>query len=177
MALAYRAHFAFLRSPLATSKGLPTGAVFGFLLTLERILAQEKPERIVVIFDAPEPTFRHKAYPEYKATRDKMPEELGPQLEWIQKIVTARGIPFLRMPGFEADDVIGTLAKREAARGHDVWIVSGDKDMTQLVSPRVRLYNLMKPGAEEVDLVDEAKVLERWGVPPEKVIDVLGLMG
>ena len=177
MALAYRAHFGFLRNPLITSKGLPTSAVFGFLLTLDRVLDQEKPERIAVIFDAPEPTFRHVAYPDYKATREKMPEELVPQLGYIERIVTGLGIPFLKVPGFEADDVIGTLARRESAAGHDVWIVSGDKDMTQLVGPRVKLYNLMKPGASEVDLVDEAKVLERWGVGPDRVIDVLGLMG
>src|SRR5262245_33837674 len=113
MALAYRAHFALARNPLVTSKGLPTGAVFGFLLTLDRILAREKPERIAVVFDAPEPTFRHAEYAEYKATREKMPDELVPQLEWIRRAVEARGIPFLRVPGFEADDVIGTLAARE----------------------------------------------------------------
>jgi DNA polymerase-1 len=177
MALAYRAHFGFLRNPLATSKGLPTSAVFGFLLTLDRVLDQERPERIAVVFDAPDPTFRHEAYPEYKATREKMPEELGPQLEWIRRIVVAMGIPFLRVPGYEADDVIGTLARREGERGHDVWIVSGDKDMTQLVGPRVRLYNLLKPRAEEAEIVDDAKVVERFGVPPGKVVDVLGLMG
>ena len=177
MALAYRAHFAFLRNPLTTSAGAPTSAVFGFLLTLDRVLEQEKPERIAVVFDADEPTFRHKAYPEYKATREKMPEELPAQLEWIAQIVRALGIPFLREPGYEADDVIGTLALRESARGHDVWIVSGDKDMTQLVGPRVRLYNLLKPREGAVDLVDAARVQEIWGVPPERIVDVLALMG
>src|SRR5262245_15039564 len=177
MALAYRAHFALLRSPLATSKGMPTGAVFGFLLTLRKILEQEKPERIAVVFDASEPTFRHQEYAEYKATREKMPEELGPQLEHIRRIVEAQGIPFLRVPGFEADDVIGTLALREAAKGHDVWIVSGDKDMTQLVGPHVRLYNVQRPQQGEIDLVDEEGVKARFGVPPDRVIDVLGLMG
>jgi DNA polymerase-1 len=151
--------------------------VFGFLLTLDRVIGQEKPDRVAVVFDAKEPTFRHLEYPEYKATRDKMPEELGPQLEWIRRIVEAQGIPFLRVPGFEADDVIGTLARRESAAGHDVWIVSGDKDMTQLVGPRVRLYNLLKPRADEAEVVDAAKVEERFGVPPERVVDVLGLMG
>jgi DNA polymerase-1 len=177
MALAYRAHFGFLKNPLITSKGMPTSAVFGFLLTLDRILAQENPERIAVIFDAPEPTFRHHAYPDYKATREKMPEELIPQLGYIERIVQGLGIPFLKMPGFEADDVIGTLARRESEAGHDVWIVSGDKDMGQLVAPRVKLYNSLKPGAPEAELVDEAGIVARWGVPPSKVIDVLGLMG
>src|SRR5262245_16682631 len=177
MALAYRAHFAFLKNPLMTSKGLPTSAVFGFLLTLDRVLEHEAPERIVVVFDAPEPTFRHKAYAEYKATREKMPEEMIPQLAFIRTIVEGMGIPFLAVPGFEADDVIGTLARRESEKGHDVWIVSGDKDMTQLVGPRVRLYNLLKPREGSVDLVDAARVKELWGVDPERVIDVLALMG
>ncbi len=177
MALAYRAHFGFLKNPLMTSKGMPTSAVFGFLLTLDRVLSQENPERIAVVFDAPEPTFRHREYADYKATREKMPEELVPQLAYIERIVKARGIPFLKMPGFEADDVIGTLSTRESAKGHDVWIVSGDKDMGQLVGPRVKLYNSLKPGAAEAELVDEAGILARWGVPPSKVIDVLGLMG
>ena len=177
MALAYRAHFAFFKNPLATSKGMPTSAVFGFLLTLDRILAQENPERIAVVFDAPEPTFRHKAFPDYKATREKMPDELIPQLDYIRRVVEGLGIPFLRMPGYEADDVIGTLAVRESAKGHDVWIVSGDKDMGQLVGARVRLYNSLKAGQSEAELVDEAGIVARWGVPPSKVIDVLGLMG
>ncbi len=177
MALAYRAHFGFLRAPLSTSKGFQTSAVFGFLLTLKKIVEQEKPERIAVVFDAPEPTFRHREYPEYKATREKMPEELVPQLDCIRRLVEGMGIPFLRVPGFEADDVIGTLAVRESAAGHDVWIVSGDKDMTQLVGPRVRLYNVQKPRAEEIELVDEAGVEARWGVKPAQITDVLGLMG
>ena len=177
MALAYRAHFGFLKNPLITSKGMPTSAVFGFLLTLDRILSQENPERIAVVFDAPEPTFRHREYAEYKATREKMPEELVPQLGYIERIVQGLGIPFLKMPGYEADDVIGTLSKREGEKGHDVWIVSGDKDMGQLVSSRVKLYNSLKPGAAEAELIDEAGIIARWGVPPSKVIDVLGLMG
>jgi DNA polymerase-1 len=177
MALAYRAHFALLKSPLSTSRGEPTSAVFGFLSTLKQILDQERPDRIAVVFDAEGPTFRHTAYAEYKATRDKMPEELPSQLAWIQKVVRAQGIPFLAVPGYEADDVIGTLAKREAERGHDVWIVSGDKDMMQLVGPRVRLYNVMKPGADGVDLVDETGVRAKFGVPPEKVVEVMALMG
>src|SRR5262245_66593690 len=156
---------------------MPTCGVFGFLMPLDRILAREKPERLVVVFDATEPTFRHREYAEYKATREKMPEELLPQLEWIRRVVEARGIPFLRVSGYEADDVIGTLARREAEKGHDVWIVSGDKDMTQLVGPRGRLYNLLKPREGSVDLVDAARVKELWGVEPERVIDVLEMMG
>ncbi len=177
MALAYRAHFALLRSPISTSKGQPTGAVFGFLAALDRIRQQEAPEEVVVVFDAPEPTFRHKAYPDYKATREKMPEEMIPQLEWIRRAVEAEGLPFLRVPGFEADDIIGTLARQGAAQGRDVWIVSGDKDMYQLVGDHVHLYNVMKPGQAEVALIREPEVEEKFGVEPGRVIDVLALMG
>ncbi len=177
MAMAYRAHFAFLRNPLRNAQGIDTSAVFGFLASLDRVLDDEKPEAVVVVFDAPEPTFRHRAYPEYKATRDKMPEELKPQLDWIQRAVEAYGLPFIRKSGFEADDVIGTLAKLLEADGHDVWIVSGDKDMMQLVTPHTRMYNLMKPGQSDPVLVGEPEVAEKFGVAPDKVIDVLGLMG
>ena len=177
MALAYRAHFALLRSPLQTSKGQPTSAVFGFLAAVDRLVEQEAPEEIVVVFDAPEPTFRHEAYPDYKATREKMPDEMVPQLDWIRRAVEGEGMPFLRRPGWEADDIIGTLARQGAAAGRDVWIVSGDKDMYQLVDDHVRLYNVMKPGQAGVDLVDDEGVAEKFGVPPDKVIDVLALMG
>jgi DNA polymerase I len=185
MALAYRAHFAMLtrrgggpgEHRLTTAAGAPTGAVFGFLAALDRIQDGEKPEELVVVFDAPEPTFRHEAYADYKATREKMPEEMVPQLAWIRRAVEGRGLPFLAVPGYEADDVIGTLAKRAAAAGKDVWIVSGDKDMLQLVDERVRLYNVMKPGAEGVDLVGPAEARTKFGVGPERIIDLLGLMG
>ncbi len=177
MALAYRAHFALMRSPLVTSKGQPTSAVFGFLAALDRIRQHEKPDEIVVIFDAKEPTFRHRAYAAYKATREKMPEEMVPQLEWIRRAVEAEGLPFLRVPGYEADDVIGTLARQGEAAARDVWIVSGDKDMCQLVTDHVRLYNVQKPNQTEVELLDASGVEEKLGVPPEKVIDLLSLMG
>jgi DNA polymerase-1 len=176
MALAYRAHFAFLRSPLTNAQGVATSAVFGFLMALDRILDEEKPEEIVVAFDGPEDTFRHDVFPEYKATREKMPEELVPQLAWIRQAVEARGIAFLQVERYEADDIIGTLAARESAKGKDVWIVSGDKDMMQLVNERVRLFNIMKPG-QPPELVGPDETEAKFGVPPDKVIDVLGLMG
>jgi DNA polymerase-1 len=176
MALAYRAHFAMWKTPLVTSKGMHTSAAYGFLMALRRLLEQEKPERICVVFDGSQPTFRHRAYAEYKATRQKMPDELLGQLDWIRRLVEALGIPFVRVEGYEADDVIGTIARREDAAGHDVWIVSGDKDMQQLVSDRVRLYNLMR-GADAVQIVDAAAVEASFGVAPDRVVDVLGLMG
>jgi len=185
MALAYRAHFAMLmrrsggpgEHRLTTATGAPTGAVFGFLAALDRVLDTEKPEELVVTFDGPERTFRHEAYADYKATREKMPEEMVPQLEWIRRAVEGQGIPFLRVAGYEADDIIGTLAKRAAAEGKDVWIVSGDKDMLQLVDEHVRLYNVMKPGADGIELVGPKEAREKFGVPPERIVDLLGLMG
>ncbi len=177
MALAYRAHFAFIRSPLTNSQGIEVSAVFGFLMALDRILDQENPEEIVVVFDPPGPTFRHERFPEYKATREKMPDEMIPQLAWIKQAVEGLGIAFVCVDGFEADDVIGTLAVQGSAAGKDVWIVSGDKDMMQLIDEKVRLYNVQKPGQGGVELVARDETIAKFGVPPERVIDVLGLMG
>ena len=177
MALAYRAHFAFIRSPLTNAQGVETSAVFGFLGALDKVMDEEQPEEIAVVFDGPEDTFRHAIYPEYKATREKMPDEMVPQLAWIREVVEALGIPFLQVAGYEADDIIGTLAKRGSAEGKDVWIVSGDKDMLQLVDAKVRMYNVMKPGQAEPELVGVDETIAKFGVPPDKVIDVLGLMG
>ncbi|MDA1194793.1 MAG: DNA polymerase I [Planctomycetota bacterium] len=177
MALAYRAHFAFLRNPLTNAHGVQTSAVFGFLSALDRVLLEEQPEEIVVVFDGPEDTFRHALYPDYKATRQKMPEEMIPQLAWIRQCVEALGITFLQVAGYEADDIIGTLATQGEAAGKDVWIVSGDKDMLQLVTEKVRLYNVMKPGRSEPEIMGIAETIEKFGVPPEKVVDLLGLMG
>jgi DNA polymerase-1 len=136
-ALAYRAHFAMQRSGLTTPEGKPIGATYGFTTTLRRILDVEKPDRIAVAFDPPGDTFRHKRYAEYKATREKMPDELVSQLDFLRDVVRAHGIPIFEVPGFEADDVIGTLAREAAEAGHDVFIVSSDKDMMQLVNDRV----------------------------------------
>ncbi|MDF1701257.1 MAG: 5'-3' exonuclease H3TH domain-containing protein, partial [Planctomycetota bacterium] len=177
MALAYRAHFAFFRNPLTNAQGVQTSAVFGFLGAIDRVLEDEQPEEIAVVFDGPEDTFRHKIFPDYKATREKMPEEMVPQLAWIRQCVEALGIAFLQVEGYEADDIIGTLATQGAAEGKDVWIVSGDKDMLQLVSDKVRLYNLMKAGQSEPEIMGIEETIAKFGVPPEKVIDVLGLMG
>ncbi|MDJ0974590.1 MAG: DNA polymerase I, partial [Planctomycetota bacterium] len=177
MALAYRAHFAFIRSPLTNSQGVETSAVYGFLMALDRILDQEDPEEIAVVFDPLGPTFRHERYPDYKATREKMPDEMIPQLDWIKRAVEGLGIAFVCIDGYEADDVIGTLAVEGAAAGKDVWIVSGDKDMMQLVGEKVRLYNVLKPGQNAVELVGADETVAKFGVPPEKVIDVMGLMG
>jgi DNA polymerase-1 len=175
-ALAYRAHFALQRSGLTTPEGKPCGATYGFALTLRRILENEAPERIAVAFDPPGPTFRHREFPEYKATREKIPAELVDQLEWLRELVRAHGIPIFEVPGYEADDVIGTLARAAEQRGWDVLIVSGDKDMMQLVSSKVTLYNVFKPGVD-VELQSFDAVQEKFGTTPEHVVDVLAIMG
>jgi DNA polymerase-1 len=175
-ALAYRSHFALQRSGLTTPDGMPSGATYGFTMTLRRILDNEKPDRIAVAFDPPGPTFRHARYAPYKATREKMPEELVDQLEPIRECVRAHGVPLFEVPGFEADDVIGTLATQAAEAGWEVMIVTGDKDFMQLVGERVKLYNVFKTG---VDLVIEGleAVQEKFGTTPDRVIEVLAVMG
>jgi len=176
-ALAYRAHFALVQNPLVTSRGFPTSACFGYLTTLLRILRTENPDYVAVAFDRPEPTFRHERYDAYKATREKAPEELIPQFAKIKELTQALGIPVLERAGFEADDLIGTAARRAEKEGHEVFVVSGDKDMLQLVSDRVRIYDVAKPGRSDPVVVGREGVVERFGVPPERVVDVLGLMG
>ncbi len=175
-ALAYRAHFAMARSGLSTPEGQPSGATYGFALTLRKLLEDEKPDHIAVAFDPPGPTFRHKMFKAYKATREKIPDELVGQLPWLRDLVRAHGISIYEVPGFEADDVIGTLTRQAEARGYDVRIVTGDKDFMQLISPRVKLYNVFKQDAAVV-IEDEKSVLEKFGTDPEHVIDVLAIMG
>jgi DNA polymerase-1 len=175
-ALAYRSHFALARSGLATPDGTPTGATYGFTMTLRKILETEKPDLIAVAFDPPGDTFRHKRYGEYKATRQKMPDELVSQLGFLREVVRAHGIPIFEVPGYEADDVIGTLACQAASKDWDVLIVTGDKDFMQLVGDRVKLYNVFKTG---VDLVIEGHeaVKEKFGTTPDRVVEVLAIMG
>ena len=175
-ALAYRAHFALQRSGLTTPEGKPIGATYGFTMTLRRILEVEKPDLIAVAFDPPGLTFRHKKYSDYKATRQKMPDDLVGQLDLFREVVRAHGVPVFEVPGFEADDVIGTLSTAASKRGWEVLIVTGDKDFMQLIDDNVTLYNVFKPG---VDLVMESydAVKEKFHTDPAHVIDVLAIMG
>ncbi|HEY4643497.1 MAG TPA: DNA polymerase I [Bacteroidota bacterium] len=176
MALAYRAYFAFIGRPLVNSKGENTSAIFGFVNSVWKILDDEKPDHIAVVFDTPEPTFRHKKFKEYKATRQKMPEDMALQMDKLKEIVQAFNIPTIELPGYEADDVMGTLAKRAEKEGMETYLVSGDKDFLQLVSPLVKVY---KPGrkGDETEIIDVEGVKERFGVEPSQVVDVLGLVG
>lgn len=175
-ALAYRGHFALIRQPLTTSSGQNVSALYVFANTLMRILEVEKPDYIAVAFDPKGPTFRHERFHEYKATRDKTPSELIAMMPLIRELVEGFGAPILCVPGFEADDIIGTVACQAAAAGHEVFIVTGDKDFLQIVSPKIKLYNVLRQNSDvEIQGVEAAAA--KFGVPPERVVDVLALMG
>lgn len=176
MALAYRAYFSFISRPLLNSRGENTSAIFGFVNTLMKILNDEKPEHIAVVFDTREPTFRHVMYGPYKATREKMPEDMSGQMEKLKEVVKAFNVPCLELPGYEADDIMGTLARRAERARIDTFLVTGDKDFMQLVSDHIRMYRPGKRG-DDWEIVDETGVLEKFGVAPGLVIDVLGLIG
>lgn len=177
MALTYRAHFALIRSPRYTSSGLCTSGVFGLANAVMDIIKRQEPTHIAVAFDTREPTQRHIVFPEYKAQRDEMPEDIGEQLPLIDKLFDAFNIPVIKMPGYEADDVIGTLAHQAIPKGYQTWMVTPDKDYDQLVAEDVFIY---KPGrrGSEVEILGVSEVLEKWGIERvEQVIDILGLMG
>ena len=177
MALIYRAHFALIRSPRFTSGGICTSAVFGMTNTLLDIINRQKPSHMAVAFDTREPTFRHEEYPEYKAQRDALPEDIDAQIPMVDRLLTAMRIPVLRTPGYEADDIIGTLAQEGAAAGMEVMMVTPDKDFQQLVSDSIRVY---KPGRQgnQYEIMGIPEVLEKWQIEKvEQVIDILGLMG
>ena len=166
----YRAYFAIRH--LSNSKGEATNAIYGFTKMLLTLLREEQPDRVAVIFDAKGPTFRKKLYPDYKANRSAMPEDLVPQIPLIKDVVRAFNLPAVELSGYEADDIIATLAKRYAEQGLDITVVTGDKDLMQIVGERVRLLDTMK---KKVSGRDE--VIERFGVPPEQVLEILGLAG
>ncbi len=175
-AIAYRSYFAFIKNPLTNSRGENVSAVYGFLRFLFMIQDTERPDYLAVVFDPKGPTFRHEAYKEYKATRQKMPDDMREQIPLIHAAIDALNISRIEVPGFEADDVIGTLAKKAQAEGLEAFLVSGDKDFMQLVDKHIRLYN-PKRSTEGVEILDAKGVEEKVGLPPEKIVDYLGLMG
>ena len=158
--------------PLTNSNGDPTGAIHGVVNMLKRLLANYPTEDFVVVFDAPGKTFRHDMFPDYKANRPPMPDDLRGQIEPLHTIVRAMGMPLIAVPGVEADDVIGTLAKQAGDAGRPVVISTGDKDMAQLVNAHVTLVNTMSDTT-----MDEEGVVEKFGVPANLIIDYLALMG
>ena len=176
-ALIYRAYYAFMKIPRINSKGLNTSAIFGFLNTLQEVLNRENPTHIAVCFDPSGPTFRHEAYEKYKAQRQETPEVIRQSVPIIKKLVEAYRIPVLQVAGFEADDVIGTLAKKAEKMGFDTYMMTSDKDYGQLVSEHSFIYK-PKFGGNGFDTLGIPEVLAKWGLQRvEQVIDLLGLMG
>lgn len=175
-AIIYRAYYAFIRAPRVNSKGLNTSAIYGFVNTLEDVLKREKPTHIAVAFDPAGPTFRHEAYEQYKAQREATPEDIKLAVPYIKKIIQAYNIPILEVPGFEADDVIGTVSKLAEKEGFEVFMLTPDKDYGQLVSDHVFMYRPKHTGGFEV--MGPKEVREKYDLEShEQVIDLLGLMG
>ena len=172
----YRFYFAMFRNPLTNSKGENISAIFGFARSLYSILKSNKPDYIAVVFDPKGPTFRHKMYKEYKATREKMPDDLRSQLPMIDKVIKAFNIPRLELDEYEADDIIGTMAKKAEKEGCEVLMVTADKDFAQLVTDKVVMYNT-RAKADESNLIDIEGVKKKWGVTPTQIRDYLALVG
>ena len=168
---AYRAFYAL--KGLATSGGQPTNAVYGFTTMLMKLLREEKPDYLAVAFDFPAPTFRHREFAEYKAQRPEMPEDLQGQMPLLKEIISAFNIPIFELEGYEADDILATLAKRAEGEKKEVFILASDKDILQLVNLNIRVLSPHKGGLT----YDRDKVRECYGVEPEQLPDVLALWG
>jgi DNA polymerase-1 len=175
--LIYRGYYALIATPLTTSKGELVNAVFGFTNIVLRAIADVKPDAVAIAFDLGAPTFRHDRYLEYKATRQRMPDELRDQFPKVRGVVAALGIPVYEREGFEADDVIATLAGQAEARGFETTIVTGDLDMLQLVTERTRLMVSLRGGVSNTVVYDPARVDERWGLRPDQMLDYKALKG
>lgn len=177
MALLYRAHFAFIKNPIRTSDGINTSALYGFTNTLLDIIKNWQPTHLAVVLDTSAPTPRHEIFPEYKAQREEMPEDLVTAIPQIHRLCAAMNIPLLTRDGYEADDIIGILAKRSEGKDYETFMVTPDKDFGQLVSDTVKIY---KPGRQgsDVEILGVPEVCARWGIErPEQVVDILALMG
>jgi len=166
----YRAFFAL--PPLSTTSGLPTSAIYGFITMLQKVVRERRPDYLAVVFDEKGPTHRHQQFKEYKAQRRPMPDSLSQQIPYIHRAVDAFAIPVVKCEGFEADDLIGTLALQAVAAGVEVVIVTADKDMFQLLSPSIQIYDPVKD-----KVLTEEDCLTRFGVAPARVIEIMGLMG
>lgn len=175
-AMIYRAYYAFIRAPRMNSRGENTSAIFGFVVTLDDLLRKVQPTHVGVAFDPHGPTFRHEAFEQYKAQREETPEDIRRAVPVIKQLLEAMNIPVLEVPGFEADDVIGTLSKQGEAAGFEVYMATPDKDYGQLVTPHVRMYRPRHTGGFEV--LGPQEVCEKYGLKHQsQVIDLLGLMG
>jgi DNA polymerase-1 len=177
MSLLFRAFFAPMQMTLVSPRGLPTKAIYIFLRTLRKLLKDHRPDHVAVAFDLAAPTFRDKLFEEYKANRPEFPEDLAVQLPYVRRFCRALGLPLVEREGFEADDVIGTLAQAGSAEGADVFIVSGDEDLFQLVDDNVRVLKPSRGASDGETLCDAEKVKEILGVEPSQVVDWLALTG
>jgi DNA polymerase I len=175
--LIYRGYFALIDQPLTTSKGELVTAVFGFTNIVLRAIQDSKPDLVAVAFDLPKPTFRHDRYAEYKATRTRMPDDMRDQIPKVREVVKALGIPVYEQEGFEADDAIATLVGQAEAAGFEVVILTGDLDMLQLVSERTRLMVSLRGGIANTVSYDLPKIVERWGLRPDQMLDYKALKG
>ena len=175
-ALCYRAYYAFINNPLRNSKGQNTSAIFGFARMLFKLIEDQKPDYLITAFDPPKKSFRFRLFPEYKAKRQKMPDDLRPQIEEIKNMLSELGIKRIEHEDYEADDVLGTIASKYSSGDIEVVLVTGDKDAYQLVNENVKIY-ANKKGITDFELYDREKIIEKLGLPPESVIDYMALMG
>jgi len=176
MSLVFRAYHAMSASNLRSKNGEPTGAIFGFVNLITSFLEKENPEYIAIAFDTEQPTFRHQMYDQYKANRLAFPEDLAPQLLKIKKFIHLVGIRQIELPGYEADDIIGTIAKKAAYQGFQVFCITNDKDYYQLVDEQILLMKPSRKG-DDFEIVRRSQVFDKFGVSPDKVVDVLALIG
>lgn len=176
LALAYKAYFAFINRPLISSKGEPTSAIYGFLTQVLKVLEDQKPDYIAVAFDSKEKTFRHERFESYKSSRAEMPEDMIPQIERIKQIIEAMNIPYYILPGYEADDIVGSAVKKAASKGLNSFAVTPDKDYFQLVNDKVMV---IRPGksTDEAIIYDKQKVIDELGFEPKYMIDYLAIVG
>ncbi len=176
-ALIYRSYFAFIKNPRINSKGMNTSASFGFMNILLELLKKEEPDHVAVVFDVSAPTFRHEMYKEYKATREEMPEDIRINIPYIRNLIEAMNIPLIEQKGYEADDVIGTLAKRLEKNGVEVFMMTPDKDYGQLVSENIKMYKPKRFG-QGIDVLGVDEIKEKYAIEePEQLIDILALWG
>ncbi len=176
-ALIYRAYYAFIKNPVRNSKGLNTSAILGFTNTLVEVLEKEKPSHIAVAFDPTGPTFRNDIFEEYKAHREKMPEDIQHSIPYIREIVKAFNIPMIEVEGYEADDVIGTLAHQAKNQGFETYMMTPDKDYGQLLTENIYMYKPKRSGGE-AEIIDKEKICEQFGIEdPRQVIDIMALWG
>ena len=176
-AIFYRSYFAFIRNPLINSKGENTSAAFGFLNTVFKLIEDENPEYMGVIFDTKAPTFRHEMYSEYKATREKMPDDMAATIPRLMQSLNTLSMHLMEKDGYEADDIIATLARKYAGDDIDVYIVSGDKDLAQLVNENIFIYSPARSGSQAAEVIGRDGVREKYGVFPEQIVDWLALVG